>query len=553
MTRNPLIQKLLRIITVSGPFLLIAAAYLVAATREIELPGIYMDAVNPDYLVTRWLNPDAATIPAWIAPGNDIMGRYPLLVGLHHGSLQLWLGAPLFWIFGMSVIGLRLTHAMFAIAVLATWYALQRQSGLSRTWAVAFGVALAVDPSFVYAFRNQCYITMAPVALLMLAVIALSRARAVSGRARTGWLAGCGLLSGLACWGYFVYAFFVPALLVAAWLMPANPAGGLSRTKNVMVLGSGLAVGATLYLTGFVLLARKMGGFSEGIGYYLVAQPQLGIANASANFGERLAHVYDKIFMVIGNVWHHAMMFSTWGPTPGAKYKLFLLMGLPALLWLIAESRRCATPILRTVTGLQVSFIAGALFFGQSTNGHHYMPFVPLAYAGLAAAWGVFTDLRSRWHRPAGIAAAAVIVALLAINIVGNSREIEALRRTGGVGNFSDAINRFGAELYAGDHNRLLVLPDWGLFMPTAFLTRASMEMASHEDFELARRRLCEGKDVVLGLITGNRAERFTQWQTRLDWTGPQVSAYRQRDGQVVFEAAVFSGSDAALLCHQTQ
>ena len=72
-----------------GPFLLIAITYLVAATREIELPGIYMDAVNPDYLVVRWLNPDAQWIPAWIAPGNDILGRYPLLAGLQHGSLQL--------------------------------------------------------------------------------------------------------------------------------------------------------------------------------------------------------------------------------------------------------------------------------------------------------------------------------------------------------------------------------------------------------------------------------------------------------------------------------
>jgi hypothetical protein len=543
-------QRLTSAIKVIGPFLLIAVAYLVAATREIELPGIYMDAVNPDYLVARWLNPDAQQIPAWVAPGNDILGRYPLLVGLHHGSLQLWLGAPLFWIFGMSVVGLRLTHAMFALAVLAAWYALQRQCGLSRTWAAAFAVALAIDPSFVYAFRDQCYITMAPVALLMLAVTAIFRAGYSSGRIRIRWLAASGLLAGLACWGYFVYGFFVPALLVAAWLLPSKPAGGLARPARILAFGSGLAAGMAPYAVGFLLLARQMGGFRQGVDYYLSVQPRLGVTDAGVTLVQQLTHVQEMLHAAIANIWHHAMMFGVWEPTPGADYKLFLLTALPVLLWMLAEWQRCATPLLRVVVGLQVSFICTAMFFGLRTNAHHYMPIVPLAYAGLAAAFAAFGGARSQWRKPAAATAAIVIAALLAINVVGNMREISELRRTGGVANFSDAINRLGNDLYEGDHNRLLVLPDWGLYMPTAFLTRASMEMASTEDFDLARRRLCEGKDVSVALLTGDRAERFRQWQDRLDWTGPQIKGYRQRDGKLIFELATFSGDDAGGRCH---
>jgi len=544
-----MMQRLLRIMVAVGPFLLIAAVYLFAATREIELPGIYMDAVNPDYLVTRWLNPHAEYMPSWIVPGNDILGHYPLLVGLHHGSLQLWLGAPFFWIFGMSVIGLRLTHAMFALAVLASWYALQRHVGLSRTWAVAFGIVLAIDPSFVYAFRDQSYITMAPVALLMLAVIALFRARASSGRAGTLWLAGCGLLSGLASFGYFIYAFFFPAMLIAAWLLPVNATDELSRRARVLVLGIGIAVGFSPFAMGFALMAHDLGSVKDAIHYYLTVQPQLGIADASVAFGARIVHQEEMLRAVIGNIWHHVMMFKSWTPTPGAAYKYFLLIGLPILLWLIAEWRRCATPLLRIVLGLQLSFLVGAWFFGMRINGHHYMAFVPLSYAGLAAAMSIFFVTPGRWRRLAGFAAAAVLVVLTAINIVGNTREIEELRRTGGVGNFSDAINQLGADLFAADHNRLLVLPDWGLYMPTAFLTQASMEIVAHENYELAQRRLCEGKDVVVALVTGDRSERFRQWQTRLHWTAPQVKAYRQRDGEVVFEIAIFSGNDAGGRC----
>ncbi len=548
-----LTQRLPGIVRTVGPFLLVAVAYLVVATREIELPGIYMDAVNPDYLVTRWLNPDAHHIPAWVAPGNDILGRYPLLVGLQHGSLQLWLGAPLFWIFGMSVVGLRLTHAMFALAVLASWYALQRKAGVSRTWATVFGIALAVDPSFVYAFRDQCYITMSPVALLMLAVISIIRAGNSCGKARIRWLAACGLLAGLACWGYFVYIFFVPALLIAAWLLPSEPADGLSRPARLLAFGSGLATGLAPYVAGFLLLARQMGGFREGVDYYLAAQPNLVATDGGITLIQLLTHVQEMLHATIANVWHHAMMFGVWEPTPGAAFKFFLLTGLPVLLWMVAEWRRCATPFLRMVLGLQISFICTALVFGMHTNAHHFMSIVPLAYAGLAAVFAALADSRSPWRKPVVLTAAAVIAVLLAINVAGDRREVEMLRRTGGVAFYSDAINRLGNDLLAGDHNRLLVLPDWGLYMPTAFLTRASMEMASTEDFDLARRRLCEGKDVSLALIDGDRARRIRQWQDRLDWTSPQIKGYRQRDGKLIFELATFSGHDALGRCHDNK
>lgn len=537
------------IVRTTAPFLLVAVAFLLVATREIELPGIYMDAVNPDYLVTRWLNPDAQHIPAWVAPGNDILGRYPLLVGLHHGSLQLWLGAPLFRIFGMSVAGLRLTHAMFALAVLAAWYALQRQSGLSRTLATAFAIALALDPSFVYAFRDQCYITMTPVALLMLAAISLFKAAARAGNTRTRWLAVCGLLAGLACWGYYIYVFFAPALLLAAWLLPGKAGTGPSGPKRVLAFSGGLAIGLAPYVVGFFLLARQMGGFREGIDYYLMVQPHMGTIDGGVTLMQILIHLQEMLHAAITNVWHHAMFFGDWEPTPGAAYKFFLLMGLPVFLWAVAEWRRCATPILRLLVGLQISFICTAIIFGLRTNAHHFMPVVPLAYAGLAAAFAALTANTGIWRKPAALTAAVVFAALLAINIAGDRREIEALRRTGGVALFSDAINHLGNDLFAGDHNRLLVLPDWGLYMPTAFLTHASMEMASTEDFELARRRLCEGKDVSLALINGDRSLRFRQWQDKLDWTDPQIRGYRQRDGKLIFELATFSGKDAAGRC----
>jgi hypothetical protein len=60
---------------------------------------------------------------------------------------------------------------------------------------------------------------------------------------------------------------------------------------------------------------------------------------------------------------------------------------------------------------------------------------------------------------------------------------------------------------------------------------------------------LCEGKDVSVALITGDRAARFRQWQDKLGWTAPQIRGYRQRDGKLLFELATFSADDSRGRC----
>ena len=39
----------------------------------------------------------------WLLPGNYLDGRVPLLISFYHGSQQIWLGLPFFWLFGTAV------------------------------------------------------------------------------------------------------------------------------------------------------------------------------------------------------------------------------------------------------------------------------------------------------------------------------------------------------------------------------------------------------------------------------------------------------------------
>ncbi len=54
------------------------------ALSSVRSPGLYMDAVNPDYLVVALLHPRADFAP-WILPGNMLFGLFPVMVNIYYG------------------------------------------------------------------------------------------------------------------------------------------------------------------------------------------------------------------------------------------------------------------------------------------------------------------------------------------------------------------------------------------------------------------------------------------------------------------------------------
>ena len=174
-------------------FVPVAIVFAAVATHRMELPGIYADSINPDYLVTRILNPQAERSMVWVLVGNSLLGdRAPVLISLYHGSQQFWLGLPLYAIFGTTVTGVRLTHATFALFVLAALFALLVRGG-ARPWLAALTCAcLALDCAFSYSFRVQAYITVAPAAWLLMGLYALTRATRSAEHYPGRWLVASG-------------------------------------------------------------------------------------------------------------------------------------------------------------------------------------------------------------------------------------------------------------------------------------------------------------------------------------------------------------------------
>ena len=518
------------------PFVLVAVAYAAVVAQNITLPGVYMDAVNPDYLAVRLLHRGTEPIGAWLLPGNYLFGRAPILIAFYHGSLTTWFGLPVFALFGTTVTGLRIAHALFGFAVLASLYALLARGG-AKPWQAALACgALALDPGFTYAFRTQSYITLAPAAFLFLSLYALQRA--ADSAARNRWLFFAGWLYGLAVVGYFIYAFFLPAVVMAAlWWTPA----GARRGRGLLIAAAGAALGGVAYPMGYALTTASLGGVAQAWDYFQQTQRALNAFSEQPDLAARFAHVAATIASVFRNSFHHTLIFGEHGEVPGSGFKMALLLGAPLLLWLRAEWQRPAPVLLRVLVACGVSFVAVALFFGTRLSGHHFMVLQPLAYG--AFALGLIALARTpRVGRTATAMVALPIAALVALNVGGQVKESLRLQEVRGAGLYSDAINRLAADLLARERRPFAYFPDWGLSMPVAFLTGGRIGMDSLENHEAARRMLCADRDVVVAVVNEDRAARIDAWQRTLNWDAPAVESYRQADGKVVFLLATFRG-----------
>ena len=519
----------------------VSLVLLAGVVLDIDLPGVYMDAVNPDYLVVSILNP-GHRIEAWVLPGNMLAGRFPVLTSLYHGTQQLWLGLPFFALLGTTVATLRLVHGLFACAVLICATMLLRRAGLKEIAVAAVGIAVAADPSFVFAFRTPSYITLAPVAWLLLSFLALARAGGTASPRR--WLLASGAAYGLAVFGYFIYLFYLPAVLFAVLAWPAwsaQPGALPARWRRLLPWAVGAAAGAIAYPIGYALIAWSLGSLGGLVDYVRDTQQALGVMRSPLGFAGRVANGWHMVTSVTHNWWHHSMMFGVQASVPGAQAKTLLLTAAPIALWLAAEARRTAGIYLRVTVACGVSFFLLSLVFGNRLGGHHYVSLLVLGYLGLALGIAALVGRRgdtARFPRSAWVVPPMVL--LLALGLMGQADVRARLRETGGVGLMSDAINRFAADARSGHAQDFHYFPDWGLALPFAFLTRGDIDHAQAADAKEARALLCQGRDVRLALIGPERGRRLAEWTRALDWPDPVVDAYRQRDGVVVIEVATY-------------
>lgn len=432
--------------------------------RNVELPGLYMDAVNPDYLFARWLNPQLHN-PVWVLS----TGPVPLLGNLYHGMQTLYVGVLAYGLLGTSVVSVRVTHALYgSLIVLLAWLILRRVSGRPGM-ATVLATALATDMAFIGSFRTQAYIILAGQVWMMLAL--WLAVRSVQEQAPSRWLlplSGMGM--GLAAYGYFVFLFFLPPVAALAVLGPGRQGMG----RRLLAWGAGFVVGMLPYVVGYTELMVAVGGVGPMVEWMRnvlgVLRPTVG----RETYGEGLGHVLGYARWGLAGLGNEHMMIGEAVSLSLAGWRAgcVVLAGAVCLLgaWWEWKERPRLARVLLAGAALPVAYTGLAAGFGSRLDVHHFTVLVAVGYLllGLAGCWLALRLPQGRWP---GAVAAVLVAALLLSNVVQQNRVHARLVATGGVGMSTDALPALARTALAERERAAWFFPEWGFFMPFAFLT----------------------------------------------------------------------------------
>jgi hypothetical protein len=508
-----------------GIFLPAVILFCLGAVSNIMVPGLYMDAVNPDYMVVRLLNP-GTNVPVWILPGTLLFGLFPVIGQVYHGALPFYLGLPIYALFGTGVVAVRLANLFFGLLVLIATGAFLRTFRVRDSIAGICLAALALDPGFLFCFRTQFYITLLPIAPLLASVALLEHRRLTP---TPGIAIAAGFLAGLSVYGYFIYAFLVPAAAVyAAWRWRDQR----NRTRLVLWWIAGLALGGSPYVIGMLLILKSTGGLHAFISFLAANLAGLSVSGSTLPLLQRPGYFAQMVWWTVLDVGPSSMMLGTAPRLSLPNARIALLLGVPALGFLVSVIRAPRSPGIFLVAGLIAGLAVLTAVFGNRLWLHHFDCLLPLLTIALALTLDQFMS-RFPWRRavlPAG-AAILLLLPLFAANLINRQIVLFELTRTGGVKLASDAIDRFAGDSLQTRAPTHAFFPDWGIFMAFEMITRGHIPLTTGFTPRDAQYTLCSGEDVLLAVMQGQSADKVPSWIGDVGWGQPDIATYRQYDG----------------------
>lgn len=506
--------------------------FLICGLRYIDLPGLYMDAVNPDYLAAHALHPGLDN-PRFLLPGNV---RHTFLGNYYHGVQNYYVLEPLLAFFGSTIFTIRLAQMLFGCIVISAAVLLVGKLTRVPTLAIAAGIGIATDIAFIASFRDQNYIVLGGLAWLLVAVnLALpSNEQACSSPRR---LFFSGAFSGLAAYGYFVNLFFLPAVVLMIFSNAQN------RLRGLLLWTAGLPIGAILYIVGYVRMYLALGGL-QGMITSMSAGLQSLDPIQSQSLYERLSHVYSFAHLAVSNDENSFMVLGQFMGSHWGNAKFFvLLVALGILLvwhgadWL--QKRRLNDAIWAVL--LPLSFASVALIFGARLGAHHFSVMIVFAYIALFV-------LLSRCMEHSGFLrdkkflmnsmVVVVALALVGANFLQQSTFFRRLNDTGGVFRSSSALTIMAQEALVDRGSAVYDFPEWGFFTSFALLTENQVPYLIDDGVKAihdAHDRYPNYDQLRLVYWSDGSSTQYVQKLQEAGLKDIRKEVFKQRDGKVAF------------------
>ena len=533
----------------SLPFLL-TALFLLVASRDLLLPGLYGDEV---------IQVAPALLQAFGARANGVHNGlpgsgipllprrtdFPLMTIEYLGSLKTALFIPIARLFGSSTTTIRLfTLAIAACALFATYRFTAR--AFSTGAAFVATLLLALDQSFILRTKVDWGPNALALACKMLALVAFVwwwRCR------HAALLAVGGVALGLGLYNKTDFAWVLLALAVATALVYPRALRRAATPGNVAAGFGGFVVGAAPFIIYNLRdpLASFRRGNPEGVRWY-------GPDILRTAFEQRIQLLIDllngrSMDGQLGIAAAAVRPFPFGTPFAGA----FAVALLVALAVALLPQRRIFPPGL--VRGVRWLLLWMGTFFAcvvatPGASGHHHVlniyPFPQILVGVILAGGAAAIDRRGGWRLPfASLGAGMILLVLVASNLALLDNTSRALQRTGGTGRWSDAIYDVADDLRDRPADVPIYALDWAIQWRLSTLLEGRVSGIEAPWVALIDPAAAPG--TAARLLANPRAEYIvalpgtvafpTAWQTMQEYAIRRgyrleiLRTYRQRDG----------------------
>lgn len=459
---------------------LAVALFLGLALYHYRLPGLYYDEAADVVPAMQLLKGQPVRLQRGV--GIHLFGRdFPVMIGDYWGTTSTYAVLPLFAVFGVGVLPVRLFPIAAGALALVLTYLLGRRLFDGRVGALA-ALLLAGAPTFVFWSRVGIYVISHIVAIALGVMLCYLAWRARPRRwllVLGAFLAGLGLTTKL----LFVWFFIaVPAAYVALlgydWLAARHPpprafVGAHARrylplrdARDAAALVAGFLAGAfpVLYYNlvsrgSYELLRANLGRTERGVDNTAIL----------SNLGQQAREL--RVFLDGGFFWFFGGVYTN----PLATYVVAASVVVLALLTLLPEHARHRRTLVFLYAYAATLFLLSAFSISILAATHLFilLPLPQLAVAACGVLGARSLAARLRPARLALVAPAALLAGLglfVALDLRADVRYHGALTRTGGVTTFSSAIYPLAGYLDARGAARPYAL-DWGVRANVQLLT----------------------------------------------------------------------------------
>lgn len=450
--------------------------------QYINLPGLYMDAVNPDYVSVYIRNP--TNVPMWGYTDNIISTiflnkpyGYPILNSLYGMNYPAYILLFISYIFGNGIFTVRLLHILYSLGILFFCYFFMKKISDSEISALSCTFLLALNPSFLFSFRTQYYLQLFPHLFFIPGFLLMVNGIIEKEKRKIKIIFLASILMGVAASSYFIFVGYYGALFLVFLVICILKKENLRLVGN-SILGFLLGYFPFLYAHFSILIQQGRDNYIK----ILKSLDTYGISNGQKNILDRLKNNIYQIGNLSGG---NSISKLVTQREIGNEYRycfniLFIFLFSISFLILFLKFKKYKHKVLENKKWLAlilldfifiVHFIMG-LIIGTSLDYQHYIMLLPIMHMI------IFLTIYTIYKRLFIGTKISDIFYFMGISVIGVFSIIQIeiiyknINETRGGGMYSGVINDVGNYLEnITTDSDIIICPQWGYWMGISIIT----------------------------------------------------------------------------------